>query len=147
GCGSAAALGLTLRIPAPSRPALLAEHRATTGVAVEIRPTGEESSMVRTILAAGSIASVLLVGLPAEAQQQSPSPDQSAPQEGARSLVGLSVYSSDGRKLGTISEVGRVRGELAVRAEVGQLLGIGSSMVIIPERTFQRKTDRIELAM
>jgi hypothetical protein len=101
--------------------------------------------MIRPILAAGSVA-LALAGSPAVAQQ-SPSPDQPTAEKVDPSMVGLSVYSSDGQKLGQVSEVGTSGGEPAVRADMGEFLGMSPGSVIIGGKAFERKADRIELAM
>jgi hypothetical protein len=101
--------------------------------------------MIRPILAAGSVV-LALAGAPAVAQQ-SPSPDQPAAQNVDASLVGLSVYSSDGQKVGQVSEVGLSGGEPAVRADMGEFLGLNPGSVIIGGKAFERKADRIEIAM
>jgi hypothetical protein len=62
-------------------------------------------------------------------------------------LVGLPVYSSDGQKLGEIIEVGSSRGQPAVRAEIGEFMGLGSTPVVIPANIFERKGDRVEIRM
>jgi hypothetical protein len=112
-----------------------------------------ESAMIRPILAAGSVAFALVVS-PAMAQQQGPSPappsaqpDPPAAQQVDPSLVGQTVYSSDGQKLGEIAEVGMAGGTPAARVEMGQFLGLGTSSVIINAKALERKADRIEIAM
>jgi hypothetical protein len=62
-------------------------------------------------------------------------------------LVGLPVYSSDGQKLGEITEVGSSGGQPAVRAEIGEFMGLGSTPVVIPANIFERKGDRVEIRM
>ncbi|MBO0765639.1 MAG: PRC-barrel domain-containing protein [Hyphomicrobiaceae bacterium] len=101
--------------------------------------------MLRPILAAGGIA-LALAGSPALAQQ-SPAPNQPTTQKADPSMVGLSVYSSDGQKVGKVSEVGTAGGEAAVRADMGEFLGINPGSVIIGGNAFERKSDRIEVAM
>jgi hypothetical protein len=105
--------------------------------------------MIRPTLAAGSIAFALAV-LPAMAQQTpSPAPQGEPPaaQQVDPALVGLAVYSSDGQKVGEVAEVGMAGGVPVVRAEMGEFLGIGESSVIIRANAFERKGDRIEVAM
>ena len=109
--------------------------------------------MIRPILAAGSIAFALAVS-PAMAQQQSPSPeppaaqpDPPAAQQLDPSIVGLAVYSSDGQKIGEVVEVGMAGGTQAVRVEMGEFLGLGSSSVLINAKSLERKADRVEVAM
>jgi hypothetical protein len=101
--------------------------------------------MIRPILAAGSVV-LALAAAPAVAQQ-TPSPDQPAAQKVDPSMVGLSVYSSDGQKVGQVSEVGTSAGEPAVRADMGEFLGMNPGSVIIGGKAFERKSDRIEIAM
>ena len=57
-------------------------------------------------------------------------------------LVGLAVYSSDGEKLGHITQVGTAEGK-----PVGGFLDVAPSMVVIPVGMFEQKPDRIELVM
>ena len=45
--------------------------------------------------------------------------------------MGLPVYSSDGQKLGEITQVGNADGQVVVRAEMGEFLGIGSREPLI----------------
>ncbi len=101
--------------------------------------------MIKPILAAGSVV-LALAGLPAVAQQ-TPSPDQPTAQKVDPSLVGMSVYSSDGQKVGQVSEVGLSAGEPAVRADMGEFLGMNPGSVIIGGKAFEKKADRIEIAM
>ena len=108
--------------------------------------------MIRPILAASSIALALAASATA---QQTPSPDQPKAQDNAQqvdpSLVGLSVFSSDGQKLGQVAEVGMSAGGPAVRADMGEFLGTGTGSgtgsVVIAADAFQKKADRIEIAM
>lgn len=101
--------------------------------------------MLRTILAAGLLCAGVATA-PAFAQQQ-PAPAPSAQPEPDAGLVGLPVYSSDGQKLGDVTEVGTFGGRRMVRAEIGTFLGIGPSLVLIPADIFEQKADRIEVAM
>jgi hypothetical protein len=127
----------------------LPEHPSWSIVGVEVADTREESSMIRPILAAGIVALALAV-TPTVAQQtapQTPPPDQPTAQKVDPSIVGLSVYSSDGQKLGQVSEVGTSAGEPAIRADMGEFLGINPGSVIIGGQAFEKKADRIEIAM
>jgi PRC-barrel domain len=101
--------------------------------------------MLRPFLLAGSVALALIVS-PAIAQQ-TPTPDQPSAQQVDPKLVGLPIYSSDGQKLGEVAEVGLSAGQPAVRAEMGEFLGLGAASVIIDATLFEKKTDRIEVAM
>jgi hypothetical protein len=59
----------------------------------------------------------------------------------------MPVYSSDGQKLGQVAEVGQAAGEPAVRAEMGEFLGIKPGGVVIGGKAFERKGDHIVVAM
>jgi PRC-barrel domain len=94
-------------------------------------------------------AAILAAGLAttsAFAQQSTP-PAQPPAQTDTKALVGLPVYSSDGEKLGEVTEVGTSGGQQAVRADFGTFLGMGPTAVIIGADVFQQKPDRIEVAM
>jgi hypothetical protein len=123
----------------------LREPPSGTIVGVEIATSRKEISMIRRILAAASVA-LALAGMPAVAQQ-SPSTDLPKAQKVDPAMVGLSVYSSDGQKVGQVSEVGTAGGQPAVRADLGEFLGMSPSSVIIGGHAFERKADRIEIAM
>src|SRR5262245_22421728 len=97
--------------------------------------------MMRRLLAAASLAVVITV-TPALAQQQQAPPAQAEVQ-----LVGMPVYSSDGEKLGEVTHVEMIAGREMVRTNLGAFLGFGASSVLIPTEMFQRKPDRIEVAM
>ena len=97
--------------------------------------------MLKLRLVAGLLA-VGFTGLPALAQQSQPPAAQVQP-----ALVGLAVYSSDGEKLGRVTQVGTAEGKPAVRAELGGFLDVAPSLVVIPVGMFEQKPDRIELAM
>ena len=101
--------------------------------------------MLRSRLAAATV--LLAVAAGPVAAQQAPSAENQPGASAAAALVGLPVYSSDGQRLGQISEVGSSSGRPAVRAELEESLGIGSRNVIIFAHAFQQKSDRIELMM
>ena len=91
------------------------------------------------------VASALILAVPAtSALAQEKLPPAAQPEA---TLVGLPVYSSDGQKLGQITEVGTSRGQPAVRAEIGGFLGLGSTPVVIPANMFEQKADRVEVLM
>ncbi len=96
--------------------------------------------MLKLLLLAGALATVTTMS--ASAQQP-----QSPPAQTETDLMGLPVYSSDGQKLGEVTQVGNADGQVAVRAEMGEFLGIGSKSVIIPAEVYEQKGDRIELSM
>jgi hypothetical protein len=64
-------------------------------------------------------------------------------------LIGLSVFSSDGSKLGTVHSVsaepdGKVK---AIRFKTGGFLGFGGKMVQIPDGKFTKSGDNIQLGL
>ena len=69
------------------------------------------------------------------------------PQQSDAWLVGLPLYSSDGKKLGQVTEVVTAAGQSAVRAEMGTFLGLGPTSILIPEEMVERKPDRVEIIM
>jgi len=97
--------------------------------------------MLKLRLAAGLLA-IGLTGTASLAQQPQPPAAQVQP-----ALVGLAVYSSDGEKLGHVTQVGTAEGKPAVGAQLGGFLDVAPSMVVIPVGMFEQKPDRIELAM
>jgi len=98
--------------------------------------------MIKLPLAAAALA-VALTGSPSLAQQADPP----AAAQAQPPLVGLAVYSSDGEKLGQVTQVGSAAGQPAVRAELGGFLDVAPSAVVIPANMFEQKPDRIEISM
>jgi sporulation protein YlmC with PRC-barrel domain len=96
---------------------------------------------LKALLVAGALA---LAGTMTSALAQEKQPPAAQPEV---TLVGLPVYSSDGQKLGAVTEVGVSGTQRAVRAEIGGFLGLGSSPVVIPANMFEHKGDRIEVLM
>ena len=101
--------------------------------------------MLRSRLAVGIVG--LAVAASSVAAQQTPPAENQPGVQADAALVGLPVYSSDGQQLGQIAEVGSLRGQPAVRAEMEESLGIGPRSVIMFADAFQQKNDRIELSM
>jgi len=101
----------------------------------------EEKLMLKLRVAAAVIAAVL-TATPTLAQQAKP-----PVVETEHELVGLAVYSSDGEKLGQVTQVGTAGGQPAVRAELGGFLDVAPSAVVIPATMFAQKPDRIEVSM
>jgi sporulation protein YlmC with PRC-barrel domain len=64
-------------------------------------------------------------------------------------LVGLSVLSSDGNKVGTVDSVdGEPDGNItAINITMGGFLGLGVKLVAIPEGKFRRIGDNVRLGM
>ena len=97
--------------------------------------------MLKPTLVALTLAIALAV-VPAMAQPIQPPATQPEP-----GLVGLPIYSSDGQIIGQVAGTVGTGSRLAVRAEMGTFLGLGSGIVLIDADVFQKKADRIELTM
>jgi hypothetical protein len=121
------------------------EHPVGANVGIRNRIGTRKNSMLRSRLAVGIVGLAVAAGSVA-AQQTPPAENQPEVQADA-ALVGLPIYSFDGQRLGQIAEVGSLRGQPAVRAEMEESLGIGPRSVIIVADAFQQKNDRIELSM
>ncbi|HJZ29845.1 MAG TPA: PRC-barrel domain-containing protein [Hyphomicrobiaceae bacterium] len=64
-------------------------------------------------------------------------------------MIGLSVFSSDGSKLGSVQSVdagpdGKVK---AIRLKTGGFLGFGGKLVEIPDGKFTKSGDNVQLGM
>jgi hypothetical protein len=100
-------------------------------------------SSLRHIVAALVIATATpLTVMPALAQQSN-----TEAAEPATSAVGLPIYTSDGEHLGEVVQIISFGDKPALRAEIGNFLGIGTTTAVIPANMFHRKPDRIELSM
>jgi hypothetical protein len=89
------------------------------------------------------VAAVVLAAAPAAAQRG----DRPAVGR-AGSLVGLSIFSSDGKRIGKILATGVDEDNHAVLiAEIERPLGIGADAVAIPFDMFVRKSNRVELTI
>jgi hypothetical protein len=97
---------------------------------------------MRRLVAAGAVAAALAATSPVTGQPAQP---PSASLETA--LVGLPVYSSDGQKLGDVTQAVTAGSQPVVRANFGDILGSGPIAVIIPAALFVQKDDRIEVKM
>jgi hypothetical protein len=65
-----------------------------------------------------------------------------------RALVGLPIFTSDGKKIGKVLATGTDEDNRAVLvAEFERPLGIGADAVAIPTDMFLRKTNRVELTI
>ena len=108
--------------------------------------TKRRAMLQRTKLRSALLAVFILpfaAPLLANAQQKKVAPAQ----ESDAWLVGLPLYSSDGKKLGQVTEVVTAAGQRAVRAEMGSFLGLGPTSILIPEEMVERKPDRVEIIM
>lgn len=91
-----------------------------------------------------ALAAVLAGPAPAEAQHDR----KPAAGKADRTLVGLPIYSSDGKRLGRILALGVDDDNRPVLvAEIERSLGIGSDAVAIPYDLFVRKSHRVELTI
>ena len=97
-----------------------------------------------------SVVAYALAPMPAPAHDAaavSPRPSQPPPTS-ERAVVGLPIFTSDGKEIGKVLATGTDEGGLAVLvAEFEGAFGIGSVAVAIPTDTFVLITDRIVLSI
>jgi hypothetical protein len=94
------------------------------------------------MLLAGALAAALTTA-PGIAQEKN-----RRPLAGAHAvLVGLPVFTSDGREIGKVTGMARDQDEPMLIAEIERRLGIGSRTVAIPIDMFVQRPDRIELTL
>ena len=96
---------------------------------------------------AAAVIAAALTATPTLAQQAQPPAVETDHGLVAHGLIGLAVYSSDGEKLGQVTHVGTAGGQPAVRAELGGLLDVAPSAVVIPATMVAQQPDRIEVSM
>jgi len=75
--------------------------------------------------------------------------DKSATAPAKNPLIGLTVFSSDGNKLGSVHSVsaapdGKVK---AIHIKTGGFLGFGGKLVAIPDGKFTRAGENVQLGM
>jgi hypothetical protein len=107
-------------------------------VNTERRTLSPQESLMSKLALFIVVAAALLLS-PAFAQQHSA--------QRKSTLVGLPVYSSDGQKLGEVTDEGRTGGKATVRANMRTFFGSGPNIVLIDTDVFKTKADRIELTM
>ena len=106
------------------------------------------------------LAYAVLAQSPAPGPAPGQPPEQAAPSsrpasgangaaQKAKGLLGLEVFSSDGRRLGMVEGVkeapdGKV---VELHVKVGGVLGIGARIVSVPGDRFARTGERVQLAM
>jgi hypothetical protein len=85
---------------------------------------------------------------PAAVQQRPVDKSATAPIQ-AKSLLGLSVFSSDGSKMGAVLSVSAAPdgSAKAIHIKTGGFLGFGGKLVAIPEARFTKSGDSIQLGM
>jgi hypothetical protein len=88
---------------------------------------------------------------PPAAQKPAPTPGDKSATAPAKAdpLMGLSVFSSDGSKLGSVQSVrsGPDGKATAIHIKTGGFLGFGGKIVAIPEGKFTKTGDRVQLSM
>jgi hypothetical protein len=96
---------------------------------------------MRTPLLVSTILALLLLTAPILAQQKQPSSEDLA-------AFGLPVYSSEGQRIGRVTQVRTADGQVfALRAEVTAGVGVGGKVVDIPASKFTRGTGRVQLSL
>lgn len=99
--------------------------------------------MLKPLVGSMGLVLALAAAAPAFAQSETPPTSQTETQ-----LIGFPVYSSDGEQLGQVVQVAMAEGKLrAVRAELGDFLGLGTATVVIDADVVEQKSDRIEVTM
>jgi sporulation protein YlmC with PRC-barrel domain len=99
---------------------------------------------MRSPLLAVSALAIAFAATPAMSQHQQRPPAGKA----HRALVGLAIFTSDGKEIGKVLATGIDKDDQFVLiAEIERLLGIGSLAVAIPTHMFVRKSNRIELTI
>jgi sporulation protein YlmC with PRC-barrel domain len=93
-------------------------------------------------LFAGAVAALLLLGS-ANAQERLAQPASRIDQ----SLVGLPIISSDGERVGRVTDIGLDGNEPILVGEIERPLGIGADPVAIPAEMFEREGDHIALTI
>jgi hypothetical protein len=90
---------------------------------------------------------VLALAIPIASAQQNPPTKPPQSSQSDAELVGLPVYTSDGLKLGQVTNAARSHERAALVAELDEFQDVGSISLVIDDDVYQRKTDRIELLL
>ena len=69
------------------------------------------------------------------------------PPSAKRVVIGMPIYTADGVKIGEVTNFATHRGERSIIGEVGQTLGFGSRLVLIPKSLATIQDDRIVLTI
>jgi hypothetical protein len=103
--------------------------------------------MIKPLMLGFAIA--LAAAAPAAAQSDTPTTNETpSVDQTEKQLIGAPVYSSDGEQLGQVVDGAMADGKpRAVRAELGQFLGLGTATAMISGEIVEQKTDRLEVAM
>jgi len=96
-----------------------------------------------------SVVACALAPMPAPAHDAAVSPRSSqTPPTAELAVVGLPIFTSDGKEIGKVLATGTDEHDVAVLvAEIERPLGIGSVAVAIPTDMFELITDRIVLSI
>src|SRR5262245_58109717 len=62
-------------------------------------------------------------------------------------VIGWPIYTSDGFKIGEVTNIGTYKGQQVMIGEVGLALGVGTRHVLIPRNLAIVENDRIVLAI
>ena len=62
-------------------------------------------------------------------------------------VIGMPIYTADGAKIGEVTNFATYRGERSIIGAVGQTLGIGTRLVLIPKSLATIQDDRIVLTI
>jgi sporulation protein YlmC with PRC-barrel domain len=109
--------------------------------------------LARLLGTATLLASVSAFAAAAQAPPPAPTPADppvaTAPKPAPNELIGLTVHSSDGNRLGTVQTVdaepgGKVK---AIHIKTGGFLGFGGKIVAVPDDKFDRKGASIQLRL
>ncbi len=99
--------------------------------------------MTKAVLT-GVLVAVMGLTNPSLAQQR---PDRPPLSQIDESVIGLPIFSSDGVRMGVVTEVGTDDGEPVIVAEIDQPLGIGAVPVAIPTDMFVHTGQAIKLTI
>jgi hypothetical protein len=72
---------------------------------------------------------------------------QTSPPRPSNRVIGWPIYTSDGFKIGEITNIGTYKGQRLMVGEVGLTLGLGIRHVLIPRNLATIQNDRIVLTI
>jgi PRC-barrel domain len=86
---------------------------------------------------------------PSEPPKSPTMPSEQSAAPAKNPLIGLTIFSSDGNKLGSVQSVdagadGKVK---AIRFKTGGFLGFGGKLVEVPDGKFTKSGDNVQLGM
>ena len=65
----------------------------------------------------------------------------------SNAMIGKPIYTSDGTKIGQVTNLGRYKGQRMLIGEVGLTLGLGTRLVLIPNDLANIQKDRVILTI